>query len=366
MQVQTTIELRGIPGFEDAMKRVEAWFHGAVLDRVPVRFSKHNAQYESAQGQDARRWASLKDRWLDAEYQVDTFLREIDGHTFRAESFPVYWPNLGPDIYAAFFGCELEFGEITSWSHPIIDDLTDDRQMARPAFDPDNPYLRKLRELTDLALEKCAGRALVGVTSWCPGIDCVAAWRGSECLCLDLLLEPERVKRLLALSLPPFQPLLNEFSQRIRAKGLPTVSWMGIPFDGICHIAQTDFASMISPPQFEEFCLPSLREEIAGLERVIFHMDGKGVANHLDILLSEPGITAIQWAQGVGDDEPILQWVPLIQRIQAAGKSVVVDLKPQELEPFMAQVAPEGIFLCISAEETEQDAILQRLMRWRT
>lgn len=363
--MKTNRELKGMPEYDGAMKRVEAWFHGAVLDRVPVRFSKHNAQYDSERGQEERQWASLKDRWLDAEYQVDAFLREIDGHTFRAESFPVYWPNLGPDLYAAFFGCELEFGEITSWSHPLIAELADDRQASLPAFDPDHVYLRKLRELTALALEKCAGRALVGVTSWCPGIDCVAAWLGPENLCLNLLLEPERVKRLLARSLTPFHPLLDEFSQRLRAKGLPTVSWMGIPFDGVCHIAQTDFASMISPQQFEEFCLPSLRKEIAGLERVLFHMDGKGVANHLDSLLAEPGITAIQWAQGVGDDEPILQWVPLIRRIQAAGKPVVVDLKPQELEPFMAQVAPEGVFLCISAEETEQDALLRRLAKWR-
>jgi len=358
-------ELKNMPGYADAMRRVEAWFHGAVLDRVPVRFSRHNAQYDRAQGPSACSWPSLKDRWLDAEYQVDTFLREIEGLTFRAESFPVYWPNLGPDIYAAFFGCELEFGEITSWSRPIIDDLSDDRQASRPVFNPDNLYLRKLREMTDLALEKCAGQALVGVTSWCPGIDCAAAWRGPEKLCADLLLEPERAKRLLALSLPPFHPLLNEFSYRIRAKGLPLVSWMGIPFDGASHIAQTDFASMISPQQFEDFCLPPLREEIAGLERVIFHMDGKGVANHVEYLLSEPGITAIQWAQGVGDDEPILQWVPLIRRIQAAGKSVVVDLKTQELEPFMSQVEPEGLFLCISAEEHEQDALLRRLMKWR-
>ena len=87
------------------------------------------------------------------------------------------------------------------------------------------------------------------------------------------------------------------------------------------------------------------------MERVIFHMDGKGVANHLDTLLAEPGIRAIQWVQGVGEDEPILQWIPLIKRIQSAGKSVVVDLKPKELEAFMAQVSPEGIFLCIAAEE---------------
>lgn len=354
-----------MPGYPDAMKRVNAWFHGEVLDRPPVRFSKHNVQYESAQGLDTRRWPGLKERWMDAEYQVDSFLHGIEGHVSRAESFPVYWPNLGPDIYAAFFGCDLEFGDITSWSHPVIDDLSDENQISRVAFDPENPYLQKLREMTLLALEKCSGKALVGVTSWCPGIDCLAAWRGPENLCMDIMLEPDRVKQLGETSMPPFHPLAEEFHSLIRNAGLPMVGWMGIPFEGICHIAQTDFANMISPGQFEEFCLPMLREEIAGMDRVIFHMDGKGVANHLDHVLAEPGIAAIQWVQGVGDDEPIMQWVPLIKRIQAGGKAVVVDLKPHELEPFMAQISPEGIFLCIAAEENDQDAIVQRLLSWK-
>ena len=74
-------------------------------------------------------------------------------------------------------------------------------------------------------------------------------------------------------------------------------------------------------------------------------MDGPGVANHVDELIAEPGIDAIQWAQGVGDDEPIMQWVPLIKRIQQGGKAVVVDLKP--------------------AEDNIQEDILKRLDKWR-
>jgi len=358
------VEIESMPGSFESMKRVDAWFQGHVLDRAPVRFSRHNAQYDSVQEKTPRRWASLKERWMDAEYQVDAFLRSIQGHTVRGESFPVYWPNLGPDIYAAFFGCELEFGEVTSWSHPIITDLSDDSQLERPVFNPENEYLRQLGKATELALEKCAGKALVGVTSWCPGIDCVAAWRGPENLCMDLLLEPDRIHRLLAKSLTPFKSLVDGFSRAILGRGLPLVGWMGIPFAGTIHIAQTDFANMISPAQFAEFCLPYMREEIVGMDRVIFHMDGKGVANHLEYLLAEPGIQAIQWVQGVGDDQPILQWVPLIKRIQAAGKSVVVDLTPDELEPFLALVRPEGIFLCIAAEERDQDAIVRRLLSW--
>lgn len=352
------------PDSEQALRRVDAWFHGAVLDRAPVRFSRHNSQYEGAASLDTRRWTTLRDRWLDAEYQVDRALRDLGGKVFRAETFPVYFPNLGPEIYAAFFGCALEFGEITSWSEPMISDITDDAQLALPAFDPDNAYLRKVDEMTTLALERLAGKALVGYTAWVPGIDCVTAWLGPEALCLAMMLEPERLKRLIARSYEPFNALVRDYTARMARAGQPSVNWMEIPYQGCGHIPQTDVANMISPSQFTEFCLPYFATELAALDRAIFHLDGKGVANHLEHILAEPRIQAIQWVQGVGDDEPILQWVPLIKRIQAAGKSVVVDLKPAELEPFMAQVRPEGIFLCIPAEEAIQETLLHTIKKW--
>ena len=97
----------------------------------------------------------------------------------------------------------------------------------------------------------------------------------------------------------------------------------------------------------------------------IFHVDGKGVARHLDAILQLPNVQAIQWVQGVGDDLPIMQWVPLIKRIQAAGKSVVVDLSPAELEEFIGAVRPEGIFLTMASEnEAEERAILKRIAQW--
>ncbi len=97
----------------------------------------------------------------------------------------------------------------------------------------------------------------------------------------------------------------------------------------------------------------------------IFHMDGKGVARHLDLILELPGVQAIQWVQGVSDDQPILQWVPLIKRIQSVGKSVVVDLAKTELEDFIRAVRPEGIFLCLPSEsEEEEQWLINRIERW--
>jgi hypothetical protein len=115
---------------------------------------------------------------------------------------------------------------------------------------------------------------------------------------------------------------------------------------------------------FLELGMPVIRNEVKGMDHVVFHLDGKGVARHIDQILTIPEIRAIQWVQGVGDDLPIMQWVPFIKKLQRAGKGVMVDLKPDELDTFMNEVDPKGIFLCISAEEEMQPGIINKVEKW--
>jgi hypothetical protein len=81
--------------------------------------------------------------------------------------------------------------------------------------------------------------------------------------------------------------------------------------------------------------------------------------------LEIPEVQAIQWAQGVGDDQPIMQWLPLIRKIQDKGKSVIVDLQKDELEEFISQMRPEGLFLWIAEDNIDQQKqIIKRLEKW--
>jgi len=61
-----------------------------------------------------------------------------------------------------------------------------------------------------------------------------------------------------------------------------------------------------------------------------------------------------------------MQWVPLIKKVLAAGKSIIVDLRHSELEDFIAAIdSPKGIYLWIDSDnEEEQLAIIKRLERW--
>ncbi len=145
-----SLELERMPHCAKAMARIDAWLNQSIIDRPPVRFGYHNEAYNAA-NTDQTRWNSLRERWFDAEYQVDLFLKSINHRTFKAETFPFYWPNLGPEIYPAFFGIDLEFGEVTSWAKPVIEDIEDPAQRNIPCFDPHNPYYRILMNMTQLA-----------------------------------------------------------------------------------------------------------------------------------------------------------------------------------------------------------------------
>jgi CheY-like chemotaxis protein len=354
------IELESKPDFNMAMKRIYAWYTQQVLDRPPVRFTRHNAEYESADNIWKPEWQGLKDKWFDVDYQIERFLTQVQGKRYHGETFPIFWPNLGPSVFSAFYGCPLEFGEVTAWAQPILQDYT-----YPPVLDRQHELLRKLEELTLAALEVCEGKFLVGYSDFHPGLDWLAAIRGAEPLMLDMIDAPQGPASLLCQVTADFFEVYDHFDAMLKARRQPSVTWMAIPSFGKMHIPSCDFASMISPRQFREFAVPALAEEVQHMTHNIFHVDGKGVARHLDAILDLPNLHAIQWVQGVGNDTPIIQWLPLIRRIQAAGKSVVVDLSPAELEDFIGAVQPEGIFLTMASEnEEEERAILKRIAQW--
>jgi hypothetical protein len=354
------LQLETKPDFDMAMKRVYAWYEGEIIDRPPVRFSAHNSfvceKYSN------RSWKNNEEKWFDVEFQVESFVESIKGKKFLAETFPVYWPNLGPNVYAAFYGCELVFEEVTSWAMPCLTSLEDADALY---LNIQNKYYRKLEEITEYALSVCTGKFMVGYTDLHPGLDCVAAWRGTQKLLLDFYDDPDGVKKAAVKSIEDFQRIYDYFDAMLKKRNQLSVTWMGIPSFGKMHIPSCDFSSMISENHFIEFCLPILEKEVKLMDHNIFHVDGKGVARHSDVILGISEIKAIQWVQGEGESKPIMQWIPYIKKIRNAGKSIVVDIDKNELESFISEMEPEGVFLCISSDnEEEQKEILKRVEKW--
>lgn len=244
--------------------------------------------------------------------------------------------------------------------------LTDLDDLSVLRRDPcDSPYFKKIEEMTRAALARCGERYWVGYTDLHPSLDCIAAWRGIDALCLDLALTPEKLTPLVELSVRDFHRIFDHFDAMLKAAGQPSGTWINIPCAGKLHIPSCDFAAMISTKHFEQFFLPQLRRELVGMDRAIYHVDGRGVAQHLDVILAQPEIQAIQWVQGLGKHWPILQWVPLLRHILAAGKSVLVDVPMEELDEFMRQMPREGVFLCLGVQEGQEPEVIRRVESWQ-
>jgi len=131
------------------------------------------------------------------------------------------------------------------------------------------------------------------------------------------------------------------------------------------HIPSCDFSYMVSGDDFRKFCLPAARREMLTTTHNVWHLDGAGCSRHLDDLLELKELQAIQWVQGAGGSEPIMQWTPLIKKIQSAGKSVMVSLKYHEFEPFINAVPPKGVHLSVEAPDEETaEAVVRRAEKW--
>ena len=214
-----------------------------------------------------RTWPDLKSRWFDAEFQVDCFLESIRGRRFHGETFPVFWPNLGPNVYAAFHGAELDYGEVTSWIRHCIHDWPDVEKLK---FSRDNVYFRKIEELTRVGLEKSAGRFLVGYTDLHGSLDCAADWRDPQRLCIDLIDCPGKVHELVRLANENFFAVYDHYDAVLKSHGQLSATWMGIPSRGKMHVSSCDFTAMTSTAVFCEFYLPSLLAEVGARQRQHF------------------------------------------------------------------------------------------------
>ncbi len=352
--------IENMPHVNESIQRVESWLEQEITDRPPVRFDGYDTQKSDKIQEIRASYSNIKDFWFDGEAQVSLFedsIKEVYG-----ETFPIFSPNLGPCIYASYFGVNIEYGEDTSWAkHCLDEDLNID--ITKLKIHKQCAEWQKTDEITKLALSRCKDKYFVGYTDLHPSLDCIADFTGAENLCVALYHQSQKVKEFANKIVDEFKGVFDYYHNLL--KGQPSCNWLGIPTQDRLHIPSCDFSAMISSKQFEEFCLPNLQKEVKYAKNNVFHLDGVGVAKHLDLILDIKEIKAVQWVQGVGADQAIMPWVPLIKKIQQAGKSVVVILDEFELTEFISEVSPKGIFLTMRAKRENRKAIIKILEGWK-
>lgn len=295
---------------------------------------------------------SHQERWLDTEYQIKTSRAAMEATYFGAESIPMFWPNLGPDIFGATLGCDLNFEESTSYSIPFIEDWN---QLQQVNFNRTNKWWQKIIEMTQAAIADSKGDYLVGLTDFHSGFDGLVSLRGPEKLAMDIYDFPDEIKEASIKTFSFFQEQLDitfDMTQKIQ-KG--TTNWMGIWHPEKWYVTSCDFSTMISVDMYKEFILPELQLELNWLNHhSVYHLDGPGALKHLDVLLEQDMLNGIQWVYGAGQPTAA-HWIPVLQKIQAAGKLIHIDVPFSDLNALLENLSPEGVMLTLPPAQSEED-----------
>ena len=368
------------PDWEQAKQRLLAFWHHEALDRccVVVQAPRKTstlppfpelqwgpwlgglAPYADDDQTSIRRW------WTDPEENLRRMILWFENTYFGGEAIPATYINWGASAGAALWGSPPCFTKETVWYPPVIEDWEMWAWHCDPAT---NESWQQIMAIQRCFIEQNGGRYFVGMPEIGDGADLLSLLRGMGTLAMDLINYPEQVKSGIKVMADLWVRLHEELYQMTCAAndGGGVLPWMSLWAPGRHDQLANDFSSIISPRMFREFFVPEIAAMGDWCEFGTYHLDGqKCIQTHLNLLLSIEQIDNIEFTPGAGQPPTYYpQYIPLYRRIQASGKNLYLLVRPQEIEPLLAELSPKGLLLCTdTGSEDEANALLAKVAHW--
>lgn len=291
---------------------------------------------------DADSWVFLRYH-PDVEKALDELFRQFSKILYVKEAYPNVWVNLGPGSLSAYLGAEIKYdGKAkTAWFQgdlalKEIEDLE---------FDPENEWWRYTVKSTEIARERCKGKAVVSFTDLLDAVTVLGQLRGNypTTLLRDMFTESDMLIKAIDnvhdILLRCYEELCRVIS--VSENGYST--WAGLWSEKRHFVLQCDTIVYLSPKLFDEFAYPYIIKECKSFERTLWHLDGPLELNHLDKLLNIPELDAIQWIPGEGNpDGGDDQWLPLYRKVQAKEKLLQLYVPPEKVMHILNRISPKG------------------------
>ncbi len=299
----------------------------------------------------------LNRHWIDRDFIIERKLREIEATEHYGVAVPYHYVDHGSSAMAGVVGCPLVFVDPeTIWANPRFETLD---QVLDTDFTLDSPIYAHIRELTRRSVAHARGHHFVAPFALEGMSDLMAALYGGENFMMDLIDRPADVARAMTQLKELWLRAFADIGDLIKASGNPGgIGWVGVWAPGTTFPLQEDVSYSISADMFRQFLIPHIRDQIAAMDYSFFHVDGLGMIPHLDALLEIRELRAIQWQPGAGH-ERLDQWYGLLRKILAAGKSLQVYARAEEVEALVRNIGANRLLVIV--RDSTRDEI-QRLV----
>lgn len=340
-----------LENWEQTKERMLAFWQKDCIDRacLAITVPKNHWQGETLPdltGDALAQW------YTDPEAVYTRELAKSRQFHYFGEGFPSVYPNFGTAGHAAYAGAKPNYRPDTIWFEPALTQPDVSAlcfEGCRPIHARHVSFVQRLAALSQ-------GKFFTGMPDNCGIIDALAELRGSDNLLYDFIEEPEFVAEARVYLTELWKRTTPAFFDAIRENNGGSIhSWMKTWSPGRHAQIQCDFSVMISTAHFERFVLPELEETSAFLDHASYHLDGQEQVRHLDMILSVKTIDNIQWTAVAGQPKPSA-FLPVLQRIQKAGKGLIILPQPDEVETLLENLSPKGLLLVVDNVPTTEAA----------
>jgi len=361
-----------------ARKRLEAFWQREIIDRccVGVLSPRKTSRLPKFPHLTHGPWLGGLDElegnqmeiakwWTDPEQNYARMKLWFENTYFGGEAVPATYLNWGASAGCAFWGANPDFGTKSVWFHKIINDWESWNWDFNIKTDK---YWKIILDIMTCFVENNDEAYFLGNPEIGNAADNLSLIRGGGDLATDLILNPDEVKKAVDIMSDSWVDAHNQLYSICNGNnnGGDVLAWLNLWAPGKHDQMANDFSTMISTQQFKEFFFPELIKMGQWLDYGTFHLDGpQCIHNHTDALLVLDEIKCIQFTPGAGSPPTSSpEYIPVFQKIQAAGKNLYLLVDPQEIEFTLNNLSSRGLFINTYADTQEDaDQIIKKVSR---
>lgn len=345
--------------WEQAKKRLTAFWNQEIEDRCCISVKAFDQQRFSTvrlvNGTDEERF----DYWTNPDRIIERNRLRMQNTYYGGEAFPCIFLDLGAGGHAGFFkGAKYYFGD-SVWFFPSVE------EPGELEFDKNSFLYQKTLELARAFVQDSQGDYMVSMPDTTGNADALSHLLGPENLMISMMEDPEAVQGALLKIQGAYESIMTDVYQIVKQvnEGGSCVDWLSTWAPGYHAQMQCDMSVMIANDMFREFIMPELRAQCTHLQYPLYHFDGVEQLRHLEDLLSIPELRAIQWTQVAGQPS-CLEYLPQLRRIQQAGKSLLIPVQPEQVQPLMENLSSRGLYLVTTVSTREEaDRLIREVER---